>query len=120
VLKPKIFLNGYETPAWGWGPAGPPDSLGASPDEGQAAQPELPGTDELVSFAAHIKPLFRPMDKKSMIFAFDLWSYDDVSRHADAILDGDPALVRPEHASLRRALERRLAASATVFGPETG
>jgi CDGSH-type Zn-finger protein/truncated hemoglobin YjbI len=74
-------------PAWGWGPAGPPDSLGASPDEGQAAQPELPGTDELVSFAAHIKPLFRDRDRQSMSFAFDLWSHDDVAGRASDILD---------------------------------
>jgi hypothetical protein len=31
--------------------------------------------------------MFRPMDRQSMTFAFDLWSYDDVSQHADAILD---------------------------------
>jgi hypothetical protein len=30
--------------------------------------------------------LFRPVDKQSMSFAFDLWSYDGVNRHADAIL----------------------------------
>jgi hypothetical protein len=30
--------------------------------------------------------LFRPMDHQSMKFVFDLWSHDDVSRHADAIL----------------------------------
>jgi hypothetical protein len=39
-----------------------------------------------VSFEADVKPLFRERDQKSMISAFDLWSYDDVSRHADAIL----------------------------------
>jgi hypothetical protein len=35
---------------------------------------------------SHIKPLFRPVDRQSMSFAFDLWSYDGVSRHAAAIL----------------------------------
>jgi hypothetical protein len=39
-----------------------------------------------VSFETQIKPLFRERDRKSMRFAFDLWSYDDVSRYADAIL----------------------------------
>jgi hypothetical protein len=39
-----------------------------------------------VSFEEHVKPLFRERDHDSMGFAFDLWSYDDVSRHADAIL----------------------------------
>jgi hypothetical protein len=45
-----------------------------------------PAADEPVSFARHIKPLFRSTDRQSMRFAFDLWSYDDVARHADAIL----------------------------------
>lgn len=38
-------------------------------------------------FAADIKPLFRPRDRQSMTFAFDLYSYDDVSAHADRILE---------------------------------
>lgn len=38
-------------------------------------------------YAADIKPLFRPRDHQSMTFAFDLWSYDDVSQHADRILE---------------------------------
>jgi hypothetical protein len=46
----------------------------------------LPVADEPVGFARHIKPLFRSTDQRSMRFAFDLWSYDDVARHADAIL----------------------------------
>jgi hypothetical protein len=40
-----------------------------------------------VSFAADLKPLFREQDRNSMRGAFDLWSYDDVSENADAILD---------------------------------
>ena len=47
----------------------------------------LPALDEPVSFEAHIKPLFRERDRGSMRFAFDLWSYDDVATHADAILE---------------------------------
>jgi hypothetical protein len=42
--------------------------------------------DQTMSFEEHIKPLFRERDRESMRSAFDLWSYDDVSRHADAIL----------------------------------
>ena len=42
--------------------------------------------DAPVSFEADVKPLFRERDRGSMEFAFDLWSYDDVSEHADAIL----------------------------------
>jgi hypothetical protein len=37
-------------------------------------------------FASDIKPLFRERDRQAMQSRFDLWSYDDVSRHADAIL----------------------------------
>ena len=43
--------------------------------------------DESVSFAEHIQPLFRPGDRESMSFAFDLWSYDDVRDNAEPILD---------------------------------
>ena len=42
--------------------------------------------DEPLSFETHVKPLFRERDRQSMEFAFDLWSYDDVSENADAIL----------------------------------
>ena len=37
-------------------------------------------------FEQDIKPLFRESDRNSMRFAFDLWSHDHVSSHADAIL----------------------------------
>jgi hypothetical protein len=46
----------------------------------------LPGPDEPVSFATHIKPLFQARDRQSMRRAFDLWSYPDVTKHAQAIL----------------------------------
>ena len=42
--------------------------------------------DEPLSFETDVKPLFRERDRQSMEFAFDLWSYDAVSEHADAIL----------------------------------
>ncbi len=38
------------------------------------------------SYASDIKPLFREKDRDAMIKAFDLWSYDDVRSHADAII----------------------------------
>jgi hypothetical protein len=38
-------------------------------------------------YATDIKPMFRPRDRQSMTFAFDLYSYDDVSAHADRILE---------------------------------
>jgi hypothetical protein len=43
-------------------------------------------TDESTGFESDIKPLFRDRDRASMLSAFDLWSYDDVSRQSDAIL----------------------------------
>jgi hypothetical protein len=46
----------------------------------------MASVDEPLSFEAHVKPMFRDRDRQSMEFAFDLWSYDDVSQHADAIL----------------------------------
>jgi hypothetical protein len=42
---------------------------------------------EPVSFETDVRPLFRERDRSSMEFAFDLWSADDVSQNADAILD---------------------------------
>ena len=38
------------------------------------------------SFETDIKPLFNDRDRSSMLSAFDLWAYDDVSGNADAIL----------------------------------
>jgi hypothetical protein len=46
----------------------------------------MPDADAALSFEQDIKPLFRERDQRSMRFAFDLLSYDDVSEHADAIL----------------------------------
>lgn len=43
--------------------------------------------DEPLGFEQDIKPLFREEDRSSMEWAFDLWSYEDVSEHADAILE---------------------------------
>ena len=44
-------------------------------------------SSEPVGFETDIKPMFRERDRTSMEFAFDLWSHDDVSDNADAILD---------------------------------
>ena len=48
--------------------------------------PIMPGPDEAIGFEQHIKPLFRERDRDSMRFRFDLWSREDVSTHANAIL----------------------------------
>lgn len=90
--------DGGTVPAWDWSAAGPPDTT-AQPDPGQPKpnpgptgsgdQDEpvtLPGPGQPVSFASHIKPMFRATDRQSMQFAFDLWSYDDVRTHAADIL----------------------------------
>jgi hypothetical protein len=69
-------------PRWDWGPGGPP----APAEKETDSEVTLPGPDEPVSFAAHIKPLFRQRDRQSMSFAFDLWSFDDVSARAAEIL----------------------------------
>ena len=75
-------------PRWNSGPAGPP-KVSAKPtelaeeDEGM----DLPKEGAAVSFAAHIKGLFRERDQQSMKFAFDLWSYEDVKAHAQPIVE---------------------------------
>jgi hypothetical protein len=38
-------------------------------------------------YGADIKPLFRELDRTSMLKVFDLWDYTDVVAHRDAILD---------------------------------
>jgi hypothetical protein len=45
-----------------------------------------PTADQSPGFEADIKPMFREKDRESMQRHFDLWSYDDVSEHAAAIL----------------------------------
>jgi hypothetical protein len=39
-----------------------------------------------VRYEADIKPLFRARDEQAMKWALDLYSYEDVSQHADGIL----------------------------------
>ena len=43
-------------------------------------------SSESPSFEHEVRPLFREQDRKAMSFAFDLWSYEDVSEHAGDIL----------------------------------
>jgi CDGSH-type Zn-finger protein/truncated hemoglobin YjbI len=78
-------------PHWDWSTAaGPPGSRMpalATADAEEEPPAVLPAADEPVRFEKHIKPLFRARDRQSMRFAFDLWSYEDVRTHADAILD---------------------------------
>ena len=46
----------------------------------------MAATEQPISFAQDIKPLFREGDRESMKWAFDLSSYDDVAANNDAIL----------------------------------
>ena len=79
-------------PRWWWVCDAYPDArasaLAPAAEEREEEQAvNLPGPDEPVGFAAHVRPLFRERDRRSMRFAFDLWAYDDVAAHADAILE---------------------------------
>ena len=47
---------------------------------------DIPAEGDPVGFEADVKPLFRPRDREAMKAHFDLWSYDSVSAHSDAIL----------------------------------
>jgi len=60
---------------------------GGGPTKVAKDSAQVPGPDEPLHFEENIKPLFRERDRDSMRFAFDLWSLDDVSGHADAILE---------------------------------
>jgi truncated hemoglobin YjbI len=78
-------------PHWDWmtaaGPPGGRISALRPQSEENAPSSALPGPEEQVEFVKHIKPLFRKHDRQSMKFAFDLWSYADVNKHAEAILE---------------------------------
>jgi CDGSH-type Zn-finger protein/truncated hemoglobin YjbI len=83
--------GGMPMPRWDWhtaaGPPGSRISALAPTRQDEGAGPPLPSPGETVRYEQHIRPLFRRRDRQSMLFAFDLWSHDDVSRHAAAILD---------------------------------
>jgi CDGSH-type Zn-finger protein/truncated hemoglobin YjbI len=76
-------------PHWDWHTAAGAPGSRVSALAGKAEEPEqpalLPGPEEPVSFAKHIRTLFRRGDRQSMEFAFDLWAYDDVKQNAEAI-----------------------------------
>jgi CDGSH-type Zn-finger protein/truncated hemoglobin YjbI len=80
--------EGMPIPRWWWvcnaTPAARPSSL---PDAAPEPAPDVavPADGEPVGFDRHVKGLFRPRDRGSMRFVFDLWSHDDVCAHAEAI-----------------------------------
>ena len=76
-------------PRWDWvcnaTPWGRVSALAPQPTEEETTS-TVPAAGEAMHFDAHIKPLFRQMDRQSMTWAFDLWAYKDVATHASAIL----------------------------------
>jgi truncated hemoglobin YjbI len=75
-------------PKWWWVCDAYPDARPSSRQATSEAADEapLPAAGEPLTFAK-IAPLFRERDRTSMRFAFDLGSFDDVKRHAGAILE---------------------------------
>lgn len=77
-------------PRWWWVCNATPNArvsaLAHHVEEPAPLEPPSLSPEERPGFAEHIKPLFRPMDRNSMKFVFDLWSCEDVRKHADAIL----------------------------------
>ena len=78
-------------PRWDWntaaGPPGSRMSAATSQEDDQEVRFMPPNPGEPLSFETQIKPLFRERDRRSMQFAFDLWSHADVSEHADEIVE---------------------------------
>ena len=81
--------RGMPVPRWWWVCNTKPGARvsALTPQEAEEPLIELPSADQPLSFSQHIKPLFREVDRESMRFAFDLWAYEDVAEHAEAILD---------------------------------
>jgi hypothetical protein len=77
-------------PRWWWvcnaKPGARISARASDPENNGGATITLPDPGETPSFVRHIKTLFRTMDRESMRFAFDLWSHDDVAKHAAEIL----------------------------------
>jgi CDGSH-type Zn-finger protein len=85
--KPPV---GMPVPKWWWvcnaTPGARVSALASQPEAApSSSEPLQPGQSP--SFVNHIKSLFRPVDRSSMRFAFDLWSHEDVSKHASVILE---------------------------------
>jgi CDGSH-type Zn-finger protein/truncated hemoglobin YjbI len=82
--KPPLHMP---MPRWWWvcdaTPGSRVSALASALDE---PEPALPDPAERVTFEAHIRPLFRQKDRQSMRFAFDLWAYSDVVKHAAEVL----------------------------------
>jgi CDGSH-type Zn-finger protein/truncated hemoglobin YjbI len=77
-------------PHWEWNTAaGPPGSrMSALAQEVQSEETaaNVPAANDGIGFEEHVKTFFRKRDRQSMLFAFDLWAFDDVKQNAAAIL----------------------------------
>ena len=77
-------------PKWWWvcnaTPGARPSAKAVDEPVTAGAAPTLPDADQAVRFDDHIRPLFRQMDRNSMLFAFDLWKEADVASHRQQIL----------------------------------
>ncbi|MBR1158509.1 CDGSH iron-sulfur domain-containing protein [Bradyrhizobium elkanii] len=77
-------------PRWWWvcnaTPAARPSATASDAQTASDSSVALTDPGENVQFEQHIRPLFRPMDRSSMLFAFDLWKQEDVARHCQQIL----------------------------------
>ena len=77
-------------PKWWWvcnaTPGSRPSAMAVDEPVAAGAASTLPGADQVVRFDDHIRPLFRPMDRNSMLFVFDLWKEADVASHRQPIL----------------------------------
>ncbi|GAB3881836.1 hypothetical protein GCM10029964_038590 [Kibdelosporangium lantanae] len=73
-------------PHWWWVCDATPGSRQSALQAEPEAPPVFPEEGEAISFGKHVKTLFRKMDRNSMKFVFDLWSYEDVVTHADQIM----------------------------------
>jgi CDGSH-type Zn-finger protein len=81
--------EGMPVPRWWWVCDATPSARQSalpSPDVPAAPQVTAPADDEPVSFARHVRGLFRARDRGSMSWAFDLWAVDDVRTHARQVL----------------------------------
>jgi hypothetical protein len=83
--KPPMHMP---VPRWWWACDAKPGSRISALAPSEEVPPPVAslGPNEPVTFIAHIKPLFRKMDRESMSFVFDLWSHEAVSAHAPEIL----------------------------------
>jgi hypothetical protein len=77
-------------PRWWWvcnaTPGSRPTAKAGNESREVKTDPALPGADEAIRFDDHIRPLFRPLDRNSMLFAFDLWKEVDLIKHGEQIL----------------------------------